>query len=168
YTTLFRSYQTLTLHELYVIRDGKPIDRLDISKFQLLATEGELSRFIYNGTYSAYLLLEDLRKDDKIVVSYSLKGFNPVFGNRFFDTQFLQGPEPVGLLYVNYIVPKGRTLRFKALRQRRPPPQRHPGTPSPDPGSMPGPGKEHNKAAVPHGSAPRQRIDGWGFKARPE
>ncbi|TYR35612.1 DUF3857 domain-containing protein [Sphingobacterium phlebotomi] len=108
-------YQTLTLHELYIVREGKQMDRLDLNKFKLMASETELSRSIYNGTYSAYLLLEDLRKDDKIVMSYSLKGFNPVFGNKFFDTYFLQSYEPIGALHVNYIVPKDRQLRFKSF-----------------------------------------------------
>lgn len=108
-------YQTLTLHELYIVREGRQLDRLDLSKFKLMASETELSRSIYNGTYSAYLLLEDLRKDDKIVMSYSLKGFNPVFGDKFFDTYFLQSYEPVGALHVNYIVPKDRKLKFKSF-----------------------------------------------------
>jgi len=108
-------YQTLTLHELYIVREGKQMDRLDLRKFKLMASETELSRSIYNGTYLAYLLLEDLRKDDKIVMSYSLKGFNPVFGDKFFDTYFLQSYEPIGALHVNYIVPKDRKLRFKCF-----------------------------------------------------
>ncbi|GGH18780.1 hypothetical protein GCM10011418_22680 [Sphingobacterium alkalisoli] len=108
-------YQTLILHELYLLRDGKRLDRLNMSKFELMPYETELSRSIYNGTYSAYLLLEDLRKDDKIVLSYSVKGFNPVFGEKFFDSYTLQGFEPTGLLHVNYIVPKGRKLNFKTF-----------------------------------------------------
>ncbi|MBL1408732.1 DUF3857 domain-containing protein [Sphingobacterium faecale] len=108
-------YQTLVLHELYLLRDGKRLDRLNLSKFELLASETELSRSIYNGTYSAYLLLDDLRKDDKIVMSYSVVGFNPVFGGRFFDSYVLQGFEPTGALHINYIVPKQRKLYFKTF-----------------------------------------------------
>ncbi len=108
-------YQTVIVHELYLIRDGKRIDRLDLSKFELIASETELSRSIYNGTYSAYLVLDDLRKDDKIVLSYSVKGFNPVFGERFFDSYLLQGFEPTGRLHINYIVPKQRKLHFKTF-----------------------------------------------------
>jgi len=107
-------YQQVTLHELKVIRDGKTIDKLDVGKFTLVATETDLSRFIYNGTYSAYYILDDLRKDDKIIVSYSLKGFNPVFENKFFDKYYLQSYEPIGLAVVNYIVPKNRKLNFKS------------------------------------------------------
>ncbi|WP_437917729.1 DUF3857 domain-containing protein [Sphingobacterium sp. LRF_L2] len=108
-------YQKLVLHELYVLRNGQKIDQLDIQKFELMAYESELSRSIYNGTYSAYLLLNDLRKDDKIVLSYSLQGFNPVFGGKFFDSYSLQGYEPFGLLHVNFVVPKSRQLQFKTF-----------------------------------------------------
>ncbi|GHE30218.1 DUF3857 domain-containing protein [Sphingobacterium griseoflavum] len=108
-------YQKLVLHELHVLRDGKRMERLDLRKFELIPLETELSRSIYNGSYAAYLLLEDLRKDDKIICSYSIKGFNPVFAGHFFDTFFLQGFEPVGQLLVNYIVPKDRNLQFKSF-----------------------------------------------------
>lgn len=49
-------YQTLCLHELVILRDGERLDRLDIARFELMASENDLSRSIYNGTYSAYLL----------------------------------------------------------------------------------------------------------------
>lgn len=108
------SYQTLVLHELYIVRAGQRLDRLALDKFQVMAYETELSRSIYNGTYSAYLPLEDLRKEDKIVLSYSLVGFNPVFGGKFFDKQALQSFEPIGLIHIRYIVPKERTLHIKS------------------------------------------------------
>jgi len=106
-------YQQLILHELQILRGGQVIDKLDLNKFEVVATETDLSRFIYNGSYSAYFILDDLRKDDKILISYSLKGFNPVFEQKFFDRFYLQSYEPSGLSYVNYIVPTGRKLQFK-------------------------------------------------------
>lgn len=108
-------YQTLVLHELIVLRDGERIDRLDIARFELMASETELARSIYNGTYSAYFLLEDLRKGDKIILSYSLRGFNPVFENKFFDSYMLESYEPIGLLHVSYMVPTDRKLSFKSF-----------------------------------------------------
>ncbi|WDF67538.1 DUF3857 domain-containing protein [Sphingobacterium oryzagri] len=106
-------YQSLILHELVVLREGKRLDRLALARFNLMASETDLARSIYNGTYAAHLVLDDLRKDDKIILAYSLKGFNPVFENKFFDSYFLEGSEPIGLLHVHYLVPEGRKLRFK-------------------------------------------------------
>ncbi|HMR19932.1 MAG TPA: DUF3857 domain-containing protein, partial [Sphingobacterium sp.] len=113
YVSFDPKYQKLILHELKVIRDGKEINKLDVKAFKVLATETELSRFIYNGAYSAYCVLDDLRKDDKVVFAYSLQGFNPVFENKFFDNYYLQGYEPIGHLYVNYVIPKSRSIRFR-------------------------------------------------------
>ncbi|WP_165799123.1 DUF3857 domain-containing protein [Sphingobacterium corticibacter] len=106
------SYQSILLHDLSITRDGKRIDKTDTKLFKLLATESDLSRAIYNGTYSAYCIIDDLRKGDRINISYTIKGFNPVFDNKFFDYSYLQGYEPIGLLLVNYVVPKSRNLHF--------------------------------------------------------
>lgn len=107
------TYQKLVIHELNVIRDGKVLNRLDLSKFKTVAVETELSRMIYNGIYSAVAVLDDVRKDDKIVFSYSLIGFNPVFEGKFANTFYLEGTEPNGLLHLVYIVPEGRILNIR-------------------------------------------------------
>ncbi|RKE56734.1 DUF3857 domain-containing protein [Sphingobacterium detergens] len=108
-------FQKLQLHELKIIRKGKDINLLPQAKFNLLASETELSRSIYNGSQMAHCVLEDLRKDDKIVFAYSIIGANPVFENKFFDTYYLRGYEPTGLVHLNYIVPQGRKLQFKSF-----------------------------------------------------
>ncbi|WP_343566362.1 DUF3857 domain-containing protein [Sphingobacterium sp.] len=108
-------FQKLQLHELKVIRNGKDINLLPQAKFKLLAAETELSRSIYNGSQMAHYVLEDLRKDDKIVFAYSIIGANPVFEQKFFDSYYLQGYEPTGLVHLNYIVPHGRKLQFKSF-----------------------------------------------------
>ncbi len=108
-------FQKLQLHELKIIRNGKEINLLPQAKFNLLASETELSRSIYNGSQMAHYVLEDLRKDDKIVFAYSIIGSNPVFENKFFDSYYLQGYEPTGLIHLNYIVPNNRKLHFKSF-----------------------------------------------------
>ncbi|MGE8292793.1 MAG: DUF3857 domain-containing protein [Sphingobacterium sp.] len=108
-------FQKLQLHELKIVRNGKDINLLPQAKFNLLASETELSRSIYNGSQMAHYVMEDLRKDDKIVFAYSIIGANPVFENKFFDTYYLQGYEPTGLVHLNYIVPNGRKLQFKSF-----------------------------------------------------
>ncbi len=107
------SYQKLVIHELNIIRNGEVFNRLDLSKFKTVAVETELSRMIYNGTYSAVAVLDDIRKDDKIVFSYSLVGFNPVFEGKFANTFYLEGSEPNGLVHLVYIVPEGRILNIR-------------------------------------------------------
>lgn len=108
-------FQKLQLHELKIIRDGKSMDLLPQAKFRLLASETELARSIYNGSQMAYYVLEDLRKDDRIVFAYSIVGANPVFEGKFFDSYYLQGYEPTGLVHLHYIIPNNRKLHFKSF-----------------------------------------------------
>lgn len=106
-------YQKLIIHELKIVRDGQTIDKLKLKNFKIISSETEMHRSLYNGTKSAYFVLDDLREGDKIVFSYSLQGFNTVFDNKFFDSFNLQGYEPIGLVHVNFSVPEHRNITFK-------------------------------------------------------
>lgn len=110
-------YQQVILHELKVIRNGKELNKLDVKKFKVLSVEEELGRSLYNGMKSAYFIIDDLRKDDRVICSYSIQGFNTVFQNKFADSYSLQRYEPCGLIYVNYVVPSGRKLKFKSFNK---------------------------------------------------
>ena len=107
------SFQSLAFHSIKIIRDGAAINKLNLSKIETIQQEKELNRFIYNGSLTAVLLLDDVRKGDIVEYSYTLKGFNPIFGNRFaamFDTQF---GVPVYGVYYRVLVPKERTLYIR-------------------------------------------------------
>ncbi|WP_293916740.1 MULTISPECIES: DUF3857 domain-containing protein [unclassified Sphingobacterium] len=115
YVSFSPDYQKLFFHEIQIIRQGRVLNKLDIRKFKVVANETDLSRFLYNGTYAAYLILDDLRVGDKLVISYSLKGFNPAIGNKFADDYYFQGTEPIALNHVNYIAAKDRPVKFKTF-----------------------------------------------------
>jgi len=106
-------YQKLVIHEFYILREGKQLDRLNLSKFNIHATENDLSRSIYNGQFTAHNVIDDLRKGDKIVFAYSIIGFNPVFEGKFANSYYLESAEPVGLVHLNYVVPDARNILFK-------------------------------------------------------
>ena len=107
------SYQKVFIHRVEIEREGKIQNRLDLSKFKVIATENDLKRFIYNGSYSAFTILDDIRKGDKIRFSYSLVGFNPVFEGKYFESCYLEGGEPSGLVHIVYVVPEGRILNIR-------------------------------------------------------
>ncbi len=113
YISFDPEYRKLVIHEFYLERDGKKLNRLDLTKFSVLATENDLSRSIYNGQYTAHTVIDDLRKGDKVVLAYSIIGFNPVFEGKFANSYFLQSGEPIGLVHLNYVVPDGRNILFK-------------------------------------------------------
>lgn len=107
------TYQSLTIHTINIIRDGQVINKLDLSKMKTIQEESELDRFIYNGTMKSILFLEDVRKNDIVEYSYTLKGFNPIFQNKyseFYDTEF---STPEYHLYYKLIIPAGRTINIR-------------------------------------------------------
>src|SRR5256885_2219853 len=53
------SYQQLFFHSVRIIRGGQLINKLVASKFKTVHQEKELHRFIYNGTVTSMLILED-------------------------------------------------------------------------------------------------------------
>ncbi len=106
------SYQKLIFHKVIVWRNGQPTDKLDASKFKVMQNEKDLSKFIYSGTYDAYLLLDDIRKGDRIEFAYTLKGENPIFGNKYTDDLYFENSSSIGYLYTNLIANADRKLNF--------------------------------------------------------
>jgi hypothetical protein len=84
------SFERLDVHEIIVWRNNVAVNRLSASSFKVIADEKELSRFIYQGSYSAYCILDDIRKGDKIEYSYTITGRNPIFNNKFFRDLYFQ------------------------------------------------------------------------------
>lgn len=111
------SYQRLDFHEIIVWRDNKPQNRLSAGSFKMIADEQELSKFIYQGTYSAYCILADIRKGDKIEYSYTITGRNPILGNQFCHNLFLQQSQPIAHLYKAILASPQRKLNFKAFNK---------------------------------------------------
>ncbi len=107
------SFQKLIFHKILVWRNGKPSNQLRISDFKLLQTEKELSRFIYSGTFDAFMLLDDVRKGDRIEFSYTITGLNPVFGKKYADTYYFEGSSSLGHIYNAIIFSKSRSLALK-------------------------------------------------------
>jgi hypothetical protein len=107
------SFQSLSFHTIRVIRGGEIINKLQLSKIKTIQQEKELDRFLYNGSLTAVLILDDVRKNDIIEYSYTLKGFNPILKNKYagiFQTKY--GVPVYGMSY-RILVPKERTLFIK-------------------------------------------------------
>lgn len=106
------SYQRLTFHDIHIIRDGHTINKLQLSKIKTIQQETELDRSIYNGSVTAVLILEDVRKGDVIEYAYSLQGFNPVFKDRFSAFLQAQFSAPVGQILYRIVCPSGHNLNI--------------------------------------------------------
>jgi transglutaminase-like putative cysteine protease len=94
------TYQSLTFHEIKVIRDGKTISKLNPDDFQLIRREKDAESYIYDGTLSATNNLSDIRRGDIIDYSYTVTGMNPIHGNKFSRAALLNDYVPYGKVNV--------------------------------------------------------------------
>ncbi|MBD1363323.1 DUF3857 domain-containing protein [Mucilaginibacter sp. ZT4R22] len=109
------SYERLDIHDITVWRNGRASSRLNLKSFKVIADEKELSRFIYQGSFSAFCILDDIRKGDRIEYSYTITGRNPIFGSKFTDDIYLQLNQPYAQIYKALFASPQRKLNFKAF-----------------------------------------------------
>lgn len=107
------SYEQLTFHNVKILRDGKLLNKLELSKFKTIQQEKDLDMHMYDGSLTSFLLLDDVRKGDVIEYSYTLKGFNPIFKGKYADTYDCQFSVPIGNLYYKLIVPAAMHISLK-------------------------------------------------------
>lgn len=106
------SYQTLELHRIDVIRDGVVIPKLGTATVRILQRETELERRIYDGSKTASVFLEDVRVGDVVDYAYSVRGWNPVLGDKAFGRAALQFNVPVARLHASIAVPQGAAVEL--------------------------------------------------------
>ncbi|MEO5686161.1 MAG: DUF3857 domain-containing protein [Burkholderiaceae bacterium] len=73
------SWESLTISQLDVIRDGKRVSRLRDLQVKVLQRERDLESRIYDGRKSLNLDLPDIRVGDIVEFAYTRSGANPVF-----------------------------------------------------------------------------------------
>lgn len=78
------SYQSLTIHNIRVIRDGQIIDKISQKDFKLFKVETDADKLIYNGNVRFSYSLTDLRVGDQLDYSYTVIGRNPAFKHSYF------------------------------------------------------------------------------------
>ena len=109
-------YQTLILHQIDIIRDGKVQDRLANAEIEVIRQEKGLDRQLYDGELTAHVILEDVRPGDVLSYSYSLVGENPVFAGHVHSFYRLVYGTEIGFLRRDIIWnPKKRTLQWQVL-----------------------------------------------------
>ncbi|HJW11212.1 MAG TPA: DUF3857 domain-containing protein [Albitalea sp.] len=104
------AYQSLTVHEINVRRDGRLIAKLDAAAIRVLQREKELEYQIFDGSKTANAFLDDVRVGDIVEYAYTLRGSNPVFGGRLFGGIDLQWSAPVHSLVGRLLWPAGRPI----------------------------------------------------------
>jgi len=113
------TYEKLRFHQLIIRRNGQVISKLDPSRFRILQKEEDLSRFIYSGTFTAYYILEDVRKGDQIEYSYTLEGANPIFEHKYANSFYFTSYDPIVNYYKALIAAPTRDIQFKPFNGAR-------------------------------------------------
>jgi hypothetical protein len=109
------SYQKVTVHKVIVRRGDKTIDKLKTNKFEFLRREENMDRLIYDKSIDGILNLDDIQVGDIIEYDYTMRGYNPVFEGKFFQTQYLNYSIPIGKIYSSITCSKNRHLYFKTF-----------------------------------------------------
>jgi lipoprotein NlpI len=110
------AFQTLTLHEAAVWRDGVRQDRLGSARIELLRREERLEQSTLTGTQTLLIVLNDVRIGDAVDVAYTVHGANPIFKGRFADNYQLHFGAPADVVQVRIDHPASRPLRAKGIR----------------------------------------------------
>jgi hypothetical protein len=108
------AYQTLHLHSLKVIREGKSRELINQVYIRVVQREQRLDYDIHDGRITVVMIPDDLRVGDIIDYSYSLEGRNPIFGARHFGTFSLNWDVPVNKLSLR-ILTDSRQLKFRGV-----------------------------------------------------
>lgn len=107
------TYQQLIYHTIQVRRGSQIINQLKLSKIKTIQQEEDLNNFLYNGNLNAVLFLEDVRKGDIIEYSYTIKGFNPIFKNKYAEVLSTSFSSALYNLYYKILVPAGRKINIQ-------------------------------------------------------
>ena len=107
------SYSRIIFHSIKIIRGKESFNQLDLSKIKTIQQERELARHSYNGTLSAVIFLEDVRKGDIVEYSYTIQGFNPIFKGKYSGFLNTSYSVPIYNVFYKLLVPQGRNINIK-------------------------------------------------------
>ncbi len=109
------SFETLTIHDVTIIRGGERFDALDPDEIRVIDKEDDSENRIYDGERTALLFLEDVRPGDVIDYSWSLAGSNPILRDRYTDEYDLSTAVPTKRLRHRLVWPIGRPLQWRGV-----------------------------------------------------
>lgn len=108
-------FQTMAIHRVELLRDGRWQNRLDPSRISLARREAEFEQDLTDGSVTALIVLDDVRVDDVIRVSYSITGSNPILAGQLSDWITLSWRNPTLRSGLRVLYDPGR--RFRVHRE---------------------------------------------------
>lgn len=87
-------FQTMAIHRVELLRDGVWQSRLVPDRISLARRESEFEQDLTDGSVTALIVLDDVRVDDVIRISYSTTGSNPILAGQIADWTTLSWRNP--------------------------------------------------------------------------
>ena len=88
------SFQKLTFHQCVLHRDGKTIDKLKAGNIRTIQREESMDRYLYDGSLSAVINLQDVRAGDIVEYAFSIEGYNPVYDGHYTNIVYFDFTVP--------------------------------------------------------------------------
>ncbi|WP_396586779.1 DUF3857 domain-containing transglutaminase family protein [Bermanella sp. R86510] len=108
-------FQKLFIHTANVYRNNQLVYSLDSKDIKLFSKEDELEQGLLSGLASALILIPSTQIGDIIDIQYSIRGSNPVFGNRLSLSFDLGWSIPIDHAQARFVVPQNKTVKYKTL-----------------------------------------------------
>ncbi len=112
-------FQSLVFHNAIIWRNGKALEQNIKKKLQLLQREEELENLIYDGRWTATILLDDVRKGDIIEYSYSITGQNPAYNDHINERIYLQWGNPIKKQFFRLLWPNKKRINITTTKKLR-------------------------------------------------
>jgi len=107
------SYEQLAVHKIESHRGTNVLNRLSRDSLKVVQRERDLERRIYDGRLSVLVFPEDVRVGDVVEYAYTMRGSNPVFGDRYAESVVTGWAVPVRRMRVRVLWPSDRALQFR-------------------------------------------------------
>lgn len=107
------AYEKLIFHYIFIHRNGEILNKLPAKGIKTIQREQSMERYLYDGSLTAIINLEDVRVGDVIEFAYTTEGYNPVFDGHFFAKIYFDYSIPVERLFRKLVVPEGLQLNVK-------------------------------------------------------
>jgi len=104
------TYQTLTIHDVALIRGGERIDALRSKALNVLQREPGMEIGLFDGTLTAVLVIDDVRPGDTLEYSFTRTGRNPIFAGKYLDDFGMRAAVPIERLHFRLLWPRARRL----------------------------------------------------------
>lgn len=123
-------YEQLEFHHIRIVRDGMVQERLPEARFEVIRREKDMHNALFDGSMTAFTILEDVRPGDVLSYAFTIRGINPIFAGNQHGFIRLGFSKPIRLMRRRLLWDsKKMNLRWRTLGSVSHAPEFHAGTP---------------------------------------